>query len=98
MLQITKNINVNGVVIIDNQPVVYINADTNSGTGLGANVNRSIANQELYVKNLDLIRADIAKFEKMIYDMEDKNVLDSSNDATSTEDNIIPDPSEAPMV
>ena len=94
MLQITTNININGTITIDNQPVVYLNADTNSGTGLGANVNRSIVNQDLYAKNMDLIREDIAKFEKMVYDMEDKNLVDSGIETTPPDDPIIDPPVE----
>lgn len=51
MLRITTNINTNRTIINDNQLVTYLNANTNSGTGLGANLNRSIVNRDLYTKS-----------------------------------------------
>ena len=52
MLQITTNININRTIMNDNQLVIYLNANTNSSTGLGANLNRSIVNRDLYMKKL----------------------------------------------
>lgn len=51
MLQITTNININRTIMNDNQLVTYLNANTNSGTGLGVNLNRSIVNRDLYTKS-----------------------------------------------
>lgn len=72
MLEVSKNLNVNGVVKIEDKPVVYLNASIDSINGAGANINRSIVNQDLYSSNKVEIRSDINKFQQMVYDLEDE--------------------------
>ena len=71
MLEISKSTNLNGVVKIDNQVVLYLNATIDSKNGVGANINRSISNQELYMNNKEVVRADVKKFEDAVYALED---------------------------
>lgn len=72
MLEVNKSTNLNGVVKVDGQIVIYLNATIDSNNGFGANINRSIANQELYIQNKDAVRADVKKFEDMVYALEDQ--------------------------
>lgn len=72
MLEVNKNTNLNGVVKVDGQIVIYLNATIDSNNGFGANISRSIANQELYIQNKDAVRADVKKFEDMVYALEDQ--------------------------
>lgn len=72
MLEVNKSTNLNGVIKVDNQVVIYLNATIDSNNGFGANINRSIANQELYIQNKDTVRADIKEFEDMVYALEDR--------------------------
>lgn len=71
MLEMSKKITLEGVVKIQGEPVVYLNASINSASGYGANINRSIVNQELYLANKTAIRADINEFEDAVYEIED---------------------------
>ena len=48
MLNLTKNVTLNGVITIDGTQVVYMTATINTDGGNGANVNKTIVNQELY--------------------------------------------------
>ena len=72
MLDVNKSTNLNGVVKIDGQIVIYLNATIDSNNGFGANINKSIYNQELYMQNKDTVRADVKKFEDMVYALEDQ--------------------------
>lgn len=72
MLEMSKKITLDGVVKIQGEPVVYLNASINSSSGYGANINRSIVNQELYLANKTAIRADINEFEDAVYEIEDE--------------------------
>ena len=71
MLKINKSINLNGEVTIDGVQVAWLNAAINADENSGTNINRSITNQELYNANKTQIRADIAEFEKAVYECED---------------------------
>ena len=71
MLEISKSTNLNGVVKVDGQVVIYLNATIDSNNGVGANINRSISNQELYMNNKEIVRADVKKFEDAVYALED---------------------------
>ena len=72
MLEVNKSTNLNGVVKVDGQIVIYLNATIDSNNGFGANISRSIANQELYIQNKDAVRADVKEFEDMVYTLEDR--------------------------
>ena len=72
MLKTNKNITLNGVSVIDGIQVVYMNATISTDGGNGANVNKTIANQEVYVTNKVQVRADIAEFEAKVYEVEDE--------------------------
>ena len=72
MLNLTKNVTLNGVITIDGTQVVYMTATINTDGGNGANVNKTIVNQELYNSNKVEVRADMSKFEDEVYDIEDE--------------------------
>lgn len=72
MLNINKNITLNGVSLINGVQVVYMSATISSDGGSGANMNKSITNQELYNSNKAQVRADIAEFEQEVYKVEDE--------------------------
>ena len=70
MLKINTTINLNGTSEINGQVVAYMSASI-STDGQSANINKSIANQDLYNANKASIRADFAKFEDEVYKVED---------------------------
>ena len=72
MLEINKNINLTGVSKIDGVQVAYMSASISTDGGNGANVNKTITNQEVYNSNKVQVRADIAEFETKVYEEEDK--------------------------
>ena len=72
MLKTNKNITLNGVSVIDGIQVVYMNATISTDGGNGANVNKTIANQDAYNANKVQARADIAEFEQQVYAIEDE--------------------------
>ena len=72
MLNINKNITLNGVSVIDGVQVAYMSATISSDGGAGANVNKTITNQEVYNANKATVRADIAEFESKVYEGEDE--------------------------
>lgn len=72
MLKVDKNITLNGVSLINGMQVVYMSATISSDGGSGANMNKSITNQELYNSNKAQVRADIAEFETKVYEVEDE--------------------------
>ncbi|MDE5158198.1 hypothetical protein [Lacticaseibacillus paracasei] len=70
-LKTKKSISLTGTSTIGDVQVAYLNA-TIDQEGNGANtVNQSIQNQALYDANKKEVRADIAEFQKLIYDTED---------------------------
>ena len=71
MLELNKNISLTGTSIIEGVQVAYMNA-TISSDGGGANVNKTITNQEVYNANKVQVRADIAAFEQEVYKVEDE--------------------------
>ena len=74
MLEVVKNMTLNGVSKIDGQPVAYMNA-TLSTDGNGSNkINTNIVNRELYNANKEQVRQDIADFDEMVYAQEDELV------------------------
>lgn len=72
MLEINKNINLTGVSKIDGVQVAYMSASISTDGGNGANINKTITNQEVYNANKVQVRADIAEFETKVYEEEDK--------------------------
>lgn len=71
MLKINKTINISGTSEIDGQVVVYMNASISTDGNTNANINKSIANQELYTANKVTVRADMKQFEDEVYKVED---------------------------
>lgn len=72
MLEVNKNITLTGVSKIDEVQVVYMTATISGDGGNGANVNKTITNQEVYNANKVAVRADIAEFETKVYEVEDE--------------------------
>ena len=78
MLKVDKNITLNGVSLVNGVQVAWMSATMNSDGGSGANVNKTITNQELYNANKAEVRADIGEFEDQVYKLEDE-LLNSSS-------------------
>ena len=72
MLNINKNITLSGTSVIDGVQVAYMSASISTDGGNGANVNKTISNQEVYNANKVQVRADIAEFEQEVYKVEDE--------------------------
>lgn len=72
MLNINKNITLSGTSVIDGVQVAYMSASISTDGGNGANVNKTITNQEVYNANKVQVRADIAEFENKVYEVEDE--------------------------
>ena len=49
-----------------------MSASISTDGGNGANVNKTITNQEVYSANKTQVRADIAEFETKVYEIEDE--------------------------
>lgn len=77
MLNINKNITLSGTSVIDGVQVAYMSASISTDGGNGANVNKTITNQELYNANKVQVRADIAEFEKEVYKIEDESTAET---------------------
>lgn len=71
MLQTTRQITLNGYSMINDQPVVNLNATIPSDTGVG-NINQYIQNAALYDANKAQVRRDIAEFTAAVYEIEDE--------------------------
>lgn len=71
MLNMTKNVTLNGVISINGEAVVYMNATINTDGGNGANINKTIVNQDLYNKNKESVRLESDQFETEVYNIED---------------------------
>ena len=80
MLEVNKNITLTGISKIDGAQVAYMSASISTDGGAGANVNKTITNQELYNTNKVAVRADIAKFEEQVYKVEDELLNASSTE------------------
>lgn len=72
MLEIVKNITLNGVSKIEGQPVAYMNATLSTDGNGSTNINNSIANKELYDLNKVQVRKDIDQFKEEVYRVEDE--------------------------
>ena len=71
MLNTNKSITLSGTSVIDGIQVAYMSATVATDGGNGANVNKTITNQEVYNANKVQVRADIAEFEQEVYKIED---------------------------
>lgn len=71
MLNMSKNIILNGTISIDNEVVIHMNATINTNGGNGANVSKTIMNQDLYNKNRESVRLEMDAFESEVYKIED---------------------------
>lgn len=72
MLNVSKNITLSGTSVIEGVQVAYMSASISTDGGNGANVNKTITNQEVYNANKVAVRADIAEFENKVYEIEDE--------------------------
>jgi hypothetical protein len=75
MLNTNKNITLSGTSVIDGVQVVYMSASISTDGGNGANVNKTITNQEVYNANKVQVRADIKAFEEEVYKIEDEMMV-----------------------
>lgn len=75
MLNVNKNITLNGSSVIEGVQVAYMSATISTETGNGASVNKAITNQEVYNANKRQVRADIAEFEQKVYEIEDELLI-----------------------
>ena len=80
MLEVNKNITLTGISKIDGAQVAYMSASISTEGGAGANVNKTITNQELYNTNKVAVREDIAEFEQQVYKLEDELLNASSTE------------------
>ena len=80
MLEVNKNITLTGISKIDGVQVAYMSATISSDGGVGANVNKTITNQELYNSNKVEVRADITSFEEQVYKLEDELLKSESTE------------------
>lgn len=72
MLKINKNITLNATSEIEGQVAVYMSASIGTDGNTNANINKSIANQELYNSNKTAVRSDMKQFEDEVYKVEDE--------------------------
>lgn len=80
MLKVDKNITLNGVSLVNGVQVAWINATISSDGRGGANINKSITNQELYNANRTEVREDFTKFEEQVYKLEDELLKPNSEE------------------
>ncbi|OAU76248.1 hypothetical protein [Lacticaseibacillus rhamnosus] len=87
-LKTNKSISLTGISTIGDVQVAYLNA-TIDQEGNGANTfNQSIQNQALYDTNKKEVRADIAKFQQLLYDTEDSLTSEQKGtDSSKTSEN-----------
>ena len=81
MLEVNKNITLTGISKINGVQVAYMSATISSDGGAGANINKSITNQEVYNANKVKVREDIAGFEDEVYKLEDELLKANSVEA-----------------
>lgn len=72
MLEINKNITLNGTSIINGVQVAYMSATICTDGGNSGNINKTITNKELYNENKAAVREDMNKFEDEVYKVEDE--------------------------
>lgn len=84
MVNINKNITLNGTSEINGVPVVYMSA-TIETDGNSANINKNIQNQDLYNSNKVEVRKDMSAFEEEVYRVEDELVKEAAIQASKLE-------------
>lgn len=74
MLEVNKNITINGTSEIEGVQVVYMTATISTDGGNNAGMTKTVTNQELYNKNKVAVRKDMADFETEVYAVQDSIV------------------------
>lgn len=77
MLDINKNITLNGISKINGVQVATINATIATDGNKQASVNSYISNKELYDANKSEVRNDISEFNRAVYELEDELIKES---------------------
>lgn len=72
MLDINKNITLNGISKINGVQVASINATIATDGNKQASINSYISNKDLYDANKAEVRNDIAEFNRAVYELEDE--------------------------
>lgn len=72
MLEVNKNITLNGVSKINGVQVAWMSATISTDGGNNGNINKSITNKDLYNENKAAVRADMSQFEDEVYKVEDE--------------------------
>ena len=80
MINNVKSITLNGSSLVNGVQVAWMSATISSDGGAGANVNKTITNQELYNSNKVEVRADITSFEEQVYKLEDELLKSESTE------------------
>lgn len=84
MLKINKSMTVNGTSTVNENnediAVAYMSACISTDGSTNANVNKSIVNQDLYVKYRTDVRKDMADFEDNVYKVEDEIIGGTDNE------------------
>lgn len=70
MLKTSKTINLSGNSMINDKPVVYMQANVSTDGGATSH-SSSIQDKELYEANKVECRKDMAAFDQMVYEIED---------------------------
>ncbi len=70
MLKTTKSISLTGNSMINDKPVVYMQASISTGGGTTSH-SSSIQDKALYEANKTECRQDMAAFDAMVYEIED---------------------------
>ena len=70
MLKTTKSISLTGNSMINDKPVVYMQANVSTGGGTTSH-SSSIQDTALYEANKTECRQDMAAFDQMVYEIED---------------------------
>mgnify|MGYP000982289516 CR=1 FL=1 len=79
MLKTNKSITLTGNSMINDKPVVYMQANVSTNGGTTSNSN-SIQDKALYEENKSECRADIAAFNNMAYEIEDSVLAEVTSD------------------
>ena len=91
-LETNKSISLTGKSMINGTQVAFLNATIDQQGNGSDNVNQSIQNQSLYDANKKEVRADIAAFQGLVYDTQDK--LDAETPTDTTPDKTTPTATE----
>ena len=72
MLEVTKNITMNGVSKIEGQAVAYMSATISTDGQTSGSINKTVSNVELYNANKIAVRKDMSDFESEVYSVQDE--------------------------